>query len=234
MFAQMLGVVKHLESEYRFIHLVLTIPNAENDRELVKAVKVLYKGFNTFFKYKAIRRAYKGALRCLEISYNSVEKSFHPHLHVLLAVKPSYFNDSKIYLKYDTVQELWSKAASKAAAALQYDKLNSTTPLLQIYLRACKVGDYEGVAEVSKYCLKPLDLSDKESDDDNKRVLLTLFSTLKGTRFVQKYGIIKETFTLLYGDSDDNDSEAADSVRSVSGRELGFLWDNTVMNYRGD
>ena len=86
MFAEVLRVVKLLENDYRFLHLVLTIPNSNDGNELVQAIRLLYKGFSFFMAYKSIRGAFKGVLRCLEISYNYESDSFHPHLHCLVAV----------------------------------------------------------------------------------------------------------------------------------------------------
>jgi plasmid rolling circle replication initiator protein Rep len=230
MFAQVLRVVKHLEQDYRFLHLVLTIPNASDGVELQKAITILYKGFNTFLKYKKVRGAFKGVLRCLEISYNYSSYSFHPHLHCLVVVNKSSFNDSKTYLSYDVLRELWTKAVRSTIASLPFGAdFAKTDELLQIYIRACKVGDYSGVAEVCKYCLKPLDLDKTEDEYSNKRMLLTLWHTLKGKRFIQKYGVVKDTFKLLNCDDEDNllDEELKEAV------EINLTWNSDYQNYRG-
>lgn len=215
MFAQMIQLVRHLEQDYRFIHLVLTIPNVETGSELIEAIEKLYKGFNKFWHYADIKKAFKGCLRCLEISYNYQNYSFHPHLHCLIAVKPSYFNDTRIYLNYDKVRQLWGKA------------MQSKQPL-QIYLRSCKVGDYVGVAEVCKYCVKPLDLTQGENDIANLTVILTLWHTLKGKRFVQKYGVVKEAFNNLFSENDD---EYIEQIEVEEKTVMHVYWDTKTMNY---
>lgn len=232
MFAQMLRVVKHLEGQYRFLHLVLTIPNQRYDYELVQGVKLLYKGFSNLLKYKQVRGAFKGILRCLEVSYNYDNDTFHPHLHCLVAVNRSYFNDSRKYLSYDLLRELWTEAVKKAVRSSpeNFSFINESTPLLQIHVGACKEGDYSGVAEVCKYSLKPLDLEKSESDDQNKRVLLTLWHTLKGARFVQKYGIIRDTWRELFGE---NEKEELTDEKA-EGKTLFLQWNAQHLEYWSD
>lgn len=190
-FVQMYEVVKALEDKYRFLHLVLTIPNANDGQELVDSIRFLYKSYNKLFSYKCVKSTIKGALRCCEVSYNYEKDTFHPHLHILLAVLPSYFNDSQRYIKYDKWVQLWQKAC------------NSETPY-QVSIRAIKKGDYCGVAEVCKYCVKPLDMA-KGTDIQNHRLILTLWHTCKGMRFIQKYGVIKDTFNLIWKNDDEDD-----------------------------
>lgn len=190
-FVRMYEVVKHLENDYRFLHLVLTVPNVDGGIELINTIDMLYKSYAKMFKYKDVKCTIKGTMRCLEISYNYDNDTFHPHLHCLLAVKPSYFNDSKRYISYDKWAEMWKKATK-------------SEQFLQISIGAIKQGDYQGVAEVCKYCVKPLDLRDGNIYQ-NQKLLLTLWHTLKGMRFVQRYGIIKDTYRALFLTDDDSD-----------------------------
>jgi hypothetical protein len=104
--------------------------------------------------------------------------------------------------------------------------------LLQIHIGALKEGDYSGVAEVSKYCVKPLELDDEARDSQNIRLLLTLWCTLKGTRFVQKYGVIADKWRELFGD----DSEEGDSLQAdeVTESERWFMWSDEQRRYRSE
>lgn len=163
------------EKGYRFLHLVLTVPNC-SESELAQTVDKLYKSFSKFWRYKDIKNAFKGVLRCLELTYNYEAHTFHPHLHCLVAVNKSYFTDIKVYLSHKDICELWSRA-------------NGSDQPLQ-----CSVGKIKnrlGFAEVSKYCVKPLQLNE-DSKYENIVVLTALLYTLKGRRFVQSYGIIKD------------------------------------------
>lgn len=218
MFVETLQVVKQLEENFRFLHLVLTVPNVETGGELIDTIDSLYKGFNRFWKFSKIKKAYKGCVRCLEISYNYQNSTFHPHLHCLIAVNPSYFTDSRIYLNTKEVQLLWSKA------------MQSET-LLQVYHRAIKKGDYKGVAEICKYCVKPLELKENY-DVQNRTIVLTLFQTLKGKRFVQRYGVLKEQYKILF--NDDND-EYLDFIKEDIHQRIFINWDSKNLFYmKGD
>lgn len=180
-FSHCVQLAEQLQAQgYRFLHLVLTVPNCERSA-LSDTVKQLFAAFGRFYHHKDIKKAFKGCLRCLEVSYNYSEKSFHPHLHCLVAVNKSYFTDSKIYLSHERLCALWAQA-------------NKTDKYLQLSVGAIK--DNLGFAEVSKYCVKPLELK-PEFDEDNKIILTELATTLKGTRFLQSYGVIREALKEL-------------------------------------
>lgn len=236
MFAEVLRVVKHLERRYRFIHLVLTIPNCTDGRELVEGIKLLYKGFSNLLAYKSVNGAFKGILRCLEVSYNYDNDTFHPHLHCLVAVNKSYFNDTKAYLSYDKLRALWSQSVFKAVGQLPYDFdfMAGCPELLQIHIGSINEGDVGGVAEVCKYCVKPLEFENETNDNirdmQNKRILLTLWHTLKGVRFVQKYGVIRDAFRELRIDDDNLIDEESTEINAP---KLRLDWDFNELNYKG-
>jgi hypothetical protein len=232
MYAEVLRVVKHLQSEYRFLHLVLTIPNARDGSELLQGIKLLYKGFGNLLAYKEVRGVFKGVLRCLEVSYNYENDTFHPHLHCLVAVRPSYFNDSRRYLSFDFLRLKWSEAVRKAAASLPFncEFMEGTPDLLQIHIGSIKEGDNSGVAEVCKYCVKPLEFSQEGGDRrdyQNRRIIMTMWHTLKGVRFVQKYGVIKEAFKAFGLESEDEPGE------ELEGPSMWVTWDFDSLKYRG-
>jgi hypothetical protein len=228
LFSQTLCIVKNLEEEgYRFLHMVLTIPNCETALQLENSLHLLYKGFSLLWKYKVIRKAFKGALRCLEVSYNYDNNTFHPHLHCLIAVKKSYFNDAKVYISLNKMREMWTESIQKASKSLDCDLsfLPSDLPLLQVHLGAVKEGDYKGVAEVCKYCIKPLDFDKKGTDEQNARILYTLQRHLKSARLLQKYGVIREAFRGF-------DIDELLDTSETPGEDFKFFWDSGVQAYR--
>lgn len=185
------------EQGYCFIHLVLTIKNCE-EVELAETVTKLYKASSKFFSDKRIKQGFKGALRCLEVSYNKRDCNFHPHLHCLVAVKKSYFT-SRYYLNRDKIAEKWQKL-------LKVDYVP------QVWLTRC---DDNAVAEVVKYAVKPLELS--MSETVRMRVLVALHSALHSRRLVQTYGVVKESLQKNNIDLDADEVEKAnpDEVRTV-------------------
>lgn len=203
MYANVLQVVNYIKTNVRnvrYLHLVLTVPNCDGGVVLNSTISKLFKSFGKFYKYKDIQRAFKGCLRCLEITYNSDTGMFHPHLHCLIAVNGSYFN-SRYYLKYDRLQELWTKAN------------NSDVPL-QISVGSIKGDIAKGVAEVCKYCVKPLEYGELD-DTTAQYVLRTIGLVLKGQRCIQKYGIIKEAFKALDIDDDDDEQDFCEMPTEV-------------------
>ena len=179
------------KQEYRFIHLVLTIKNCD-ESDLSDTVTMLYKASSKFFADKRIKQGFKGALRCLEVSYNKMDCNFHPHLHCLVAVKKSYFT-SRYYLNRDKIAEIWKKH-------LKIDYIP------QVWLTKC---DDNAVAEVVKYAVKPLELC--MSEVVRRNVLVALHGALHGRRLVQTYGVVKESAKINNVDFEADDLERAES-----------------------
>lgn len=216
-FANCLKIAEILTPQgYRFLHLVLTVPNCpDGGKTLTEAVRLLYSSFSRFYRYADVKRAFKGVLRCLEVSYNYEKHTFHPHLHCLVAVKKSYFNDSRVYLSIDLLRKLWKKATRSERD-------------LQVYVRAIKEDDKMGFAEVSKYCVKPLDL-EQGNETENAYILSALVYTLKGCRFTQTYGVIKEAMAQAKAS---DEAEPADIEEiSKSERMFAFRYDWRVHQY---
>lgn len=215
-YANTLKVYEYLQRyNVEYIHLVLTVPNCSGGVDLVNTVKRLYKSFGKFYNYKDCKAAFKGCLRCLEISYNYENGTFHPHLHCLICVNASYFS-SRYYLSYDRLRDLWAKA-------------NNTDEAYQISVGKIK-GDVKlGFAEICKYCFKPLDFS-LIDDTTAKYILETMGIVLKGQRCVQKYGLIKEAFHHLNIDNIEDDTE---EIKQMFDTPKYFRYNKIKREYRG-
>lgn len=128
---------------------------------------------------------------------------------MLVAVRKSYFNDTKYYLKHDYLRTLWAQACG-------------SRQLFQVSVQAVKAGDWQGVAEVTKYCVKPFDYAaDVES---GLAIVEALGYTLKGRRFLQKYGVLQKYYKEA--------AAAVPDVLDVSGEEsmeqmfdFALIWD---------
>ncbi|MGY4110017.1 plasmid rolling circle replication initiator protein Rep [Aeribacillus sp. SP014] len=88
--------------------LTLTVRNVEGG-ELRQTISDMMKGFNRLTKYKRFDAAVLGYFRALEITKNHEEHTYHPHFHVLLPVKKSYFT-GKLYISQKDWTSLWKKA----------------------------------------------------------------------------------------------------------------------------
>lgn len=131
----------------RFLFLTLTVKNVYDGEELNETLSAMTKAFNRLIKYKAISKNLIGFMRATEVTVNDTDNSFHPHFHILLMVKSTYFKDSNNYLSQDDWTGYWKKA-------MQIDY----KPIVNIKAIKGKTKDKDdvkgAVLETSKYPVK--------------------------------------------------------------------------------
>ena len=142
-----------------------------------KKFKYLVDQKKTFAPAKKLKQNLLGYLKAVEVTYNSKDKTYHPHLHVIFAVKSTFFKNSSNYMTKKEWIELWQKA-------LEVDYKPQTD------IRAIKSGTAKAVAEVAKYPVKTAPILSL-SDDEAIKVLKTLTLSLNKKRFVSYGGIFK-------------------------------------------
>jgi len=127
----------------QFIFLTLTVKNCEGEF-LESEIKRLLSAWNKLTKdnRQPFRRSFLGTFRALEVTYNKLTKTYHPHLHAMAAVEPGYFRKSnKNYIGQAKLRELW-----RDACGLDY--------LPQCRIQRVKNATGKQVAEVAKYTVK--------------------------------------------------------------------------------
>jgi Plasmid rolling circle replication initiator protein and truncated derivatives len=140
-FGQVSQVMDHLQGQYRYLFLTLTVRNCDG-AQLPGVMDGMQAGWKNILKQKRFRAAVAGSFRAIEITRNWNTGEYHPHYHVVLAVHPSYFH--KGYISQAEWSEMW-----RQACGLEY------TPICDIR----KVtGNEKAVAEVSKYAVKGSDI----------------------------------------------------------------------------
>jgi plasmid rolling circle replication initiator protein Rep len=130
----------------QFIFLTLTVKNCEGEF-LESEIKRLLTAWGklTNIKKSPFRKAFLGTFRALEVTYNKMTKTYHPHLHAMAAVGPGYFRKSnKNYIDQARLRELW-----RDACGLDY--------LPQCRIQRVKNATEKQVAEVAKYTVKSAD-----------------------------------------------------------------------------
>lgn len=171
------------EKKARFIFVTLTVQNVRGDvlRETIdkinKAFKYIVDKHQTFAPAKKLKENLLGYMKAEEITYNADRDDFHPHIHAILEVRPSYFRDG--YIKQKDWTALW-----RAALGVDYD------PLVDV--RNIKGGTAKAVAEVAKYPVKMdgiLKIKDKEKA---AKALVELYSAIFRRRLVTFGGDFKE------------------------------------------
>lgn len=151
---------------FRFVFVTLTMKNviAENARS---AVGEILKAYDCLLHKAKIKRAWLGCVRSVEMTYNKDEHTYHPHIHMLVAVKKSYFTDSNLYISQLDLSEMWRKS-------LKCDY----TPCCHIETVKDKA---VGALETIKYAIKPT---------EHKDALSTFDIALRGRRLVSFSGVI--------------------------------------------
>lgn len=185
-------VLKTAIEEYpkaKFLFLTLTVKNCTGT-ELKSTLKKLTAAFHKLSKYKKVTKNLLGYVRSTEITVNETDGSYHPHIHVLLMVKSTYFKGHDNYITQDEWTELW-----KRASKLDYTPMVS---LKQIYDNKGKGALNSAALEVAKYQLKSKDyLNDDVDDEINLRHLKDLEEALAGTRQYGYGGVLKEIASRL-------------------------------------
>lgn len=191
-------MLKSLEKDYKFLFLTLTARTVTSDN-LVKEIKDYNESFKRMTKLKPFMGAVVGYIRKLEITYdgnkrvtkemykkkkkyydnlgikvgdpNSNYNNYHPHLHVLLAVKKSYFS-SRTYVNRDEWLVMWQNA-----------KRDET--ITQVDVR--KFDMTKGAAELAAYAAKDSDYL------MSKQVFDVMYKALKGRQIITYNGVFKES-----------------------------------------
>lgn len=186
MFGQVKKITdKILESDksIRFIFGTFTIRNCDA-KDLEACIDNLNKKFRylvasslTFAPAKKLKQNLLGYLKAVEVTYNTKDKTYHPHLHVIFAVRNTFFSSSKYYMSKKEWINLWQQALG-----VDYKP--------QTDIRAIKSGTAKAVAEVAKYPVKTAPILSL-SDDEAIKVLKTLTLSLNKKRFVSYGGIFK-------------------------------------------
>lgn len=159
----------------QYIFITLTVRNCKGD-ELSDTITQLLRAWDRLYKRKPFATYSLGAIRSCEVTYNTADNTYHPHLHVLLLMRNSYFNKSNIIDNYK-LSILWENA-------LQVDY----TPVT--YMQAIKQNaagadeQMSAVLETIKYTLKTKEYAISAD------VTSTLMKALKGRRLISFSGII--------------------------------------------
>ena len=159
----------------RFIFVTLTVRNPDG-AHLAETLDLMNKGFSyitsnsrNFAPAKKFKESLQGYLKAIEITYNSADDTYHPHIHCIFQVRPSYF--SRDYITKDGWIELWQKAMGlDYAPSVKVETIKNSTA--------------KAVAEVAKYPTKSADLLKIENEEQAVQALIVLAKTMKGRRLI--------------------------------------------------
>ena len=170
--AYMLDIIlRYLREEfgYNFLFLTLTVPNVTSS-ELVNELNTQYESLHKLVKRKEFKRISLGYIRKTEITYNSSRNDYHPHIHMLVAVKPSYFK-SRDYVKRDIWLKIWRECR-------QDDSIT------QVDIRKANEKSFR---ELAKYEAKAIDFLSYSQE-----VFDTFYFAMKGRKMLTWNGCFQE------------------------------------------
>lgn len=172
------------EKKARFIFVTLTVQNVRGDvlretiDELNRAFKYIVDKHQTFAPAKKLKENLLGYMKAEEITYNADRDDFHPHIHAILEVRPSYFRGDG-YIKQKDWTAMW-----RAALGVDYD------PLVDV--RNIKGGTAKAVAEVAKYPVKMDNILKIADKDKAAKAITQLYSAIFKRRLVTFGGDFRE------------------------------------------
>ncbi len=183
------------EKEKReFVLLTLTVPNCKGT-DLSDTIFEMNKGLFRLFHYKSVSQMCLGYVKKLEVTYNKDANTYHPHFHILMAVRKSYFT-SRDYIKQSQWLDLWRKA-------MRDDSIT------QVDVRRFKENEeHKGVLEMSKYLGKSSDYL------HSPEVFKTYYESLKGKQLINYSGIF-DIAKKLYESNQLTNFEETDSIEYV-------------------
>ena len=164
------------EKKARFIFLTLTVRNVEGHElratldNMNRAWTYITSKNRTFAPAMRLKKNLLGYMKAEEITYNEKENTFHPHIHAILEVRPSYF-DSEGYLTKSKWIALW-----RSAMKVDYD------PVVDV--RTIKNSTAKAVAEVAKYPVKLDKVLEIEKKEVAALALIQLYRAIFKRRLV--------------------------------------------------
>lgn len=179
----------------RYLFLTVTLRNCDPD-SLGAHMDILTRAFSLMVGNKRARkgstrerlkRTLLGSSRVVEVTFNMRKNTMHPHIHAILAVRPSYFSHAAYYISHRQWVELW-----RECAALDY------SPIVSI--EAIDTDERnKAVAEVSKYSAKLTNILQHEPDDTDlaEHALESMHLALQRRRLISLSGCFKDAKAAL-------------------------------------
>ena len=210
------------EKKARFIFVTLTIQNVAG-QDLRDAIARMNDGFKILTqKSKEVAASARlkenllGYMRAIEVTYNSRRDDFHPHIHCIFEVRPSYFNEKGNYLTHADWKSMW-----QSVMKLDYEP--------QVCVKAIK-GNKRDIAEVAKYPVKVDGLLKVKDKEKAAKALVYLKWGIHNCRMVTFGGDFREYKRRLALD----DVESGDLVHvEADAKELNAVA-MTLFRYRAD
>jgi len=215
--ARFLKAIPLIEARHptsKWVLLTLTVRNCPLS-ELRATLKHMNESWQRLLKRVEFDSNVQGWIRTTEVTQGR-DGSAHPHFHVLMMMRPSYFTHN--YVKQARWAELWQECAR-----LDY------TPVIDIRIVKARGGDSgesplrRAVMETLKYSVKPSDLT------LSRDWLVELTAQVYKLRFVASGGVLKDV--LRETDESDEDLMLLDEGGDSGDLVLHFEWKRQLKRY---
>jgi plasmid rolling circle replication initiator protein Rep len=170
----------------KFIFITLTVENCQL-ADLGNTISHLSKSFTKLLRQPRPKKAYLGAFRSVEATYNPLTNTFHPHIHAVVAVPKSYFSGSYFISQAD-LTKMWQKAAGltykpicwiekvkarkKNMPTVAEDIINMDNSLYESHRHGDNFPLTNAAAEVAKYATKVGDIINPQiKPNDSKEMV---------------------------------------------------------------
>lgn len=194
MFSQMSAIVEKMTDDHsglRFIFLTLTVRNCKGENlsetidQMNNAFSLMTGKSKTLAITKGLKKYILGHFKAIEVTYNRIDNTYHPHFHVVLTVPDSYF--TRGFTKTEKWVEIWQKCLK-----VDYRPV--------IHVETVDMANKGALCEVTKYATKGEYLADDMPEDLASQVVLNLARGLKGKRLVTFGGLFREVRAFLQQD----------------------------------
>ena len=190
----------------RFLFVTLTVPNC-NIQDLRDTIKLMNSGWKRFIQRKELSY-FHGWIRTTEVTKGKDGPlRAHPHFHVLILAKPSYFG--KYYLNHARWLSLWQESMRDSSITqvdirtpknLRKEKGHVEEDVVddgpnELSNQLLNDGRYVG-SYVLKYAVKPADLVGLGPDDSESVEWFREYTRqVHNLRFVATGGVFKKLFS---------------------------------------
>lgn len=212
-------IIPELEKEYsntQFILLTLTVPNCEIT-ELRAKLQEMNSAWNrmanrAFFKEKIL-----GFIRATEVTRNPNDNSAHPHFHVLLHVKNSYFNGRNLITRAKWLEYWQSAMRDDSITQVDVRKVRESKK------KSKSENLIAGALEVVKYSTKHDNIA------QNAEWFIEYAIQVDRLRFMSTGGTLKDLMADIERDdliNIEEDGVKDESLSPDDGFRLAFDWDD--------
>lgn len=202
-FSNLSTVIEQLyqEGNYQLLFLTLTVKNCDGKdlRQEIKKMLGSWKYLAT--KNPIFKKSIHGWFRALEVTYNQKENTYHPHFHVVLAVKSYYFT-TDYYITQDDWVQMWQSSL----------KVNYI-PVVHIckeYKNKNRQSESTLISEASKYATKDTDYIIPSDMKLSANIVEVLDSALRSVRLIAYGGILKTIHEKLKLDDSNYEDKITD------------------------